>query len=162
MLVATGDGSTLLINIPGDQFPQVFISQLNRATHLFCESCSILYLQSCFGNDTFHPQIISIFIVQKISQSNMYIIIKYFSILVSANSGSRDSPTAFDWLAGYGGCRTGWDRFSKPLPHPPHSSNPFFSSGDTSTGPLEDAFPEKWPWSHIITPNTDGSTDVAS
>jgi hypothetical protein len=112
VLVATGDGSTLLINIPGDQFPQVFISQLNSAAHLF------------------------------------------------SNSGRRELPTAFDWLAGYEGCRTGWDRFSKPRPQ--HSTNPFAPPTTSGSGSLETAFPENWPWSHIITPNSDGSTDVAN
>ena len=37
VLVATGDGSSLVLELPGDQFPQVFISQLNKATQLFCE-----------------------------------------------------------------------------------------------------------------------------
>lgn len=110
VLITTGDGSTILLNISGDQFPQVFISQLTRASQLFNQLC--------------------------------------------------DSSTAFDWLVGYEKCRTGWDRFSKP--HPPSFNNPFLTGDTAQPPPLELAFPEKWPWSHIITPNTDGSTDVAS
>ena len=61
-------------------------------------------------------------------------------------------------------CRSGWDRFSKPGQPPPttSSTNPFGEFGEgPEDDPLQAALPE-WPWSHIITPNSDGSTDVAS
>ena len=33
-----------------------------------------------------------------------------------------NSPSSFDWLRGYEGCRTGWDRFCKPRSHTVHGS----------------------------------------
>ncbi len=35
-------------------------------------------------------------------------------------SSSLNSPSSFGWLRGYEGCRTGWDRFSKPRSHTVH------------------------------------------
>ena len=64
-------------------------------------------------------------------------------------SSSANSPMAFQWLLGYEACQTGWDRFSKP--HMTSKVN--FDPGS--------GFPETWPWSHIITPNMDGSTEIA-
>jgi len=43
-------------------------------------------------------------------------------------------------------------RFSKPASGKPSTSNNEFHGG----------FPDSWPWSHIITPNSDGSTELAS
>ena len=68
---------------------------------------------------------------------------------------SANSSTAFKWLLGYEGCRTGWDRFTKP--HPMSSDPNSLVTFDPGSG-----FPESWPWSHIITPNLDGSTEIAS
>ena len=42
-------------------------------------------------------------------------------------------------------------RFAKPSSGEPSTSNSDFHGG----------FPDSWPWSHIITPNSDGSTELA-
>ncbi len=45
-------------------------------------------------------------------------------------------------------------RFKKPS-----SDDPAMEA--TEEG-LKGGFPDSWPWSHIITPNSDGSTELAS
>ena len=84
-----------------------------------------------------------------------------------AQSSMANSLAAFSWLNGYEACRTGWDRFSKPLPlKSTGQSNLLLDLGSesevTMSAPLNAGFPETWPWSHIITPNSDGRTEVAS
>ena len=70
--------------------------------------------------------------------------------------------SAFQWLQGYEKCRTGWDRFAKPQPTKNHSDQLIDLGGGAEREPLRTGFPETWPWSHIITPNSDGKTAIAS
>ena len=76
-------------------------------------------------------------------------------------SSAADSATAFHWLQGYEKCRTGWDRFAKPQPSGENHSSHLIDLG-AERGALRTGFPETWPWSHIITPNSDGKTEIAS
>ena len=95
------------------------------------------------------------------------------SITTVAYSPSVNSPSAFHWLHGYEACRTGWDRFTKPSSNSriQRSDSPaplieFGRDGRENGGEGERhmrvSLPESWPWSHIITPNSDGTTEVAS
>ena len=82
----------------------------------------------------------------------------------TAQSSSANSRTAFKWLQGYEKCRSGWDRFTKPgHSHNGENSSQLinFGSESESAKPVGLAFPETWPWSHIITPNSDGTTVIA-
>ena len=80
----------------------------------------------------------------------------------TAQSSSANSRTAFKWLQGYEKCRSGWDRFTKPgHSHNGENSSQLITFGGESTKPVGLAFPETWPWSHIITPNSDGTTVIA-
>ena len=92
----------------------------------------------------------------------------------TAYSPSVNSPLAFGWLSGYEACRTGWDRFSKPgnsriqksgSPAPLiEFGKDHYENGREGAQKQQPrlALPENWPWSHIITPNSDGTTEVAS
>ena len=79
----------------------------------------------------------------------------------SGQSSAANSVTAFHWLQGYEKCRTGWDRFAKPQPGDENHSGHLIDLG-AEKGALRMGFPETWPWSHIITPNSDGKTEIAS
>ena len=95
---------------------------------------------------------------------HMYYIYMYVCCMCpySDQSAGADSATSFQWLQGYEMCRTGWDRFAKPQALTENHSGHLIDLGGAERGPLRTGFPETWPWSHIITPNSDGKTEIAS
>ena len=122
---------------------------INPATR-YALNPTYMHLTKLWGHCLRYENLYVSSLIHTVPSCNICLLVINQTVCLSlGTSSSANSPTAFQWLLGYEACRTGWDRFSKP--HMDSQVN--FDPGS--------GFPETWPWSHIITPNMDGSTEIA-